>query len=224
VRQAELASELGMAFMVHIADPDTWFATRYADASVYGTKASQYESFERMLDRFEQPWIAAHMGGWPENLVFLSGLLKRHDNLYLDTSATKWMVRALSGHAREDVVNFFQRWHKRIVFGSDIVTMDDHLQAQSGPGVTGKSEQASSESQAFDLYASRYWALRVLFETTYEGESPIVDPDLAMVEPELYDEKAGAAMQGMGLDDQILSHIYRQSACNLLEAWWDTSA
>ena len=39
----EAAHDLGMAFMVHIADPDTWFQTKYADASKYGTKAQQYE-------------------------------------------------------------------------------------------------------------------------------------------------------------------------------------
>ncbi|MFI4883074.1 MAG: hypothetical protein ACIAQU_10875, partial [Phycisphaerales bacterium JB064] len=35
----ELASEavsLGYMFQAHIADPDTWFATKYADASKYG--------------------------------------------------------------------------------------------------------------------------------------------------------------------------------------------
>ena len=93
VRVAELAQSLGMMFMTHVGHPDTWFSTKYADASVYGTKSQQYVAFERMLDRFSSPWIAAHMGGWPENLGFLSGLLSRHDNLYLDTSATKWMVR-----------------------------------------------------------------------------------------------------------------------------------
>ncbi|HRI41291.1 MAG TPA: hypothetical protein PLW54_06390, partial [Bacteroidia bacterium] len=81
--------------MVHIADPDTWFATRYSDARRYGTKREQYQGLERMLDRFTNPWIAAHMGGWPEDLGFLDGMLARHPNLHIDTSATKWVVRAL---------------------------------------------------------------------------------------------------------------------------------
>src|SRR5690606_7275944 len=94
MKAAELAASLGMMFMVHIADPDTWFATKYADAARYGTKRDQYAPLERMLERFSgSRWIAAHMGGWPEDLEFLDGLLARHANLHLDTSATKWMVR-----------------------------------------------------------------------------------------------------------------------------------
>ncbi|MEE2906349.1 MAG: hypothetical protein VX527_00805, partial [Planctomycetota bacterium] len=87
------AAELGMMFMTHVADPDTWFQSRYSDSDRYGTKPAQYEPLERLLEIYEQPWIAAHMGGWPENLDMLNGLLERHDNLYLDTSATTWMIR-----------------------------------------------------------------------------------------------------------------------------------
>ncbi len=58
---------------------------------------------------FLSPFIAAHLGGWPENLNFLDGLLSRHDNLYLDTSATKWMVRTLSQQEPKDVLAFFDR-------------------------------------------------------------------------------------------------------------------
>ena len=74
-RQMERTCELGMGIMTHIGDPDTWFATHYADASVYGDKASQYESFERAMEQFDVPWLAAHFGGWPEDLGFLDGLL-----------------------------------------------------------------------------------------------------------------------------------------------------
>jgi hypothetical protein len=33
----EVACELGMSIMVHIADPDTWFQTMYKDSNRYGT-------------------------------------------------------------------------------------------------------------------------------------------------------------------------------------------
>ena len=115
----EAASALGMIFMTHVADPDTWFASKYADASVYGTKARQYEPLEALLDRFTQPWIAAHMGGWPEDLEFLTGLLTRHDNLYLDSSAAKWMLRELSKQPRKSLASFLHRFRGRILFGSD---------------------------------------------------------------------------------------------------------
>src|SRR5690606_2759016 len=119
-RQMDLAASLGMAFMAHIADPDTWFATKYADASLYGTKRAQYDALERLAEEYPTPWLLAHMGGSPEDLSFLDGLLTRHPNLYLDTSATKWMVRELSKHETSDLAAFFERHAGRVLFGSDI--------------------------------------------------------------------------------------------------------
>ncbi|MCZ6851158.1 MAG: amidohydrolase family protein [Planctomycetota bacterium] len=210
-----VAHDLGMIFMVHVADPDTWFAAKYADASLYGTKAQQYEPLEELLDRFSQPWIAAHMGGWPENLDFLSGLLQRHDNLYLDTSAAKWMLRELSRHTPEDLAAFLTRFNGRILFGSDILTSDEHL----ARGETQREvlARAGSPEEAFDLYASRYWALRSLFETDYHGPSPIADPDLAMTQPDRYSEMDAPVLAGKALADDLLRSLYHDAAHELLE-------
>ena len=218
VAAMERACELGMMFMAHIADPDTWFQTKYADASVYGSKEDQYEPFERMLDRFPVPWIGAHMGGWPEDLDFLDGLLDRHSNLYLDTSACKWMVRELSKHPRERFVTFLERHRGRILFGSDIVTMDEHL-APASDDVMEMQRKASSPAGAFDLYASRYWALRTLWETEYDGESPIADPDLALVSPDSFDEMDAPPLRGQSVPADLLRSIYHDAAHTLLEPY-----
>lgn len=215
IEAMEAASELGMIFMTHVADPDTWFASKYADASLYGTKIQQYEPLERLLDRFDQPWIAAHMGGWPENLEFLAGLLDRHDNLYLDSSATKWMVRELSRHGRDKLLAFLTRFKGRILFGSDIVTADEHLQ-QTDDSKMEFMTRASSRQEAFDLYAGRYWVLRTLFETDYQGPSPIADPDLAMVEPDRYSETDSPHLAGKSLPREVLRSLYRDAARELL--------
>lgn len=217
----QMAHELGMVFMVHVADPDTWFATRYADASTYGTKGQQYEPFERLLDEFDQPWIAAHLGGWPEDLAFLSGLLERHPNLWLDTSATKWMVRELSRHSRADLVGFLRRFAGRILFGSDVLTEDAHL-APSDDG-NEMLAKAGSPKEAFDLYAGRYWALRTLFETSYEGESPIADPDLAMVDPDRYGDLDAPLLVGKSLPTDVLRALYHDAAHDLLEPVYRTA-
>lgn len=240
VKQVELAQKLGMGVMVHIADPDTWFATKYADASMYGSKRSYYRGLEVMLARFRDvPWVAAHMGGYAEDLDFLDGLLERHPNLSLDTSATKWVVRELSRHPRERVIAFFTRWQGRIFFGSDVVTIDEHLAPKAAPPpapVTAPSEPATpsfhaegvkkptattshpmadladSPESAFELYASRYLALRLIFETKYEGESPIADPDLHMVDPQKHDGMSAPMLQGLGLPAEMLKVLYRDAA------------
>jgi len=218
-RAAELAQELGMMFMTHVADPDTWFATKYSDSARYGTKLDQYEPLERMLDRFTVPWIAAHMGGWPEDLEFLDGLLSRHANLHLDTSATKWMIRELSKHSREDLLGFLRRWKGRILFGSDIVTIDHHL-AVSDPELKAYgAQQASSPEQAYQLYASRYWTLRTFWETDYEGQSAIADPDLAMVDPQRHDEMSAPVLRAIAADRDLLESLYAGAARELVQRW-----
>ena len=216
VAAMELASSLGMSLMVHIADPDTWFQTRYSDAARYGTKSAQYLPLERLLDRFSAPWLAAHMGGWPEDLHFLAGILDRHPNLFLDTSATKWIVREISKHPRGAVHAFLERFRGRILFGSDIVTTDEHMSA--GDAKSEMAAKASRPDDAFDLYASRYWALRTLWESDFDGESPIADPDLAMVDPKQFTALDAPRMQGKHLSPSLLKSLYVEAAENFNSA------
>lgn len=223
-RQMDRAAELGMMFMAHIADPDTWFATKYADAAFYGTKASHYEPVERLAEIYTVPWILAHMGGWPEDLSFLSGLLDRHANIHLDTSATKWMVRELGKHPRDELLRFITRYKNRLLFGSDIVTLDDHLSDAKTSTFAGgeKGRQASSYDEAFDLYASRYYALRTLWETDHNGPAPFADGDLKMVDPEHYTERSAATLIGQRLPPDLLRALYHDNAAKLVHKWFET--
>lgn len=218
LRIAERAKALGMALMVHVADPDTWFATMYADGSRYGTKRSQYDSLSRLLEQTGMPCLGAHMAGWPEDLGFLREFLHRHPRLVIDTSATKWMVRELSKHPRDGLLAFLTEFEGRVLFGSDIVTSDEHL-AVSDSAAFGAG-LASSEREAFDLYASRYWALRVMFETDYEGESPIADPDLAMVDPARHDAMSAPGLVGRSLGAGMLRTLYRGAVAGSLDRWY----
>ncbi len=220
LRIAEKAKSLGMMLMVHCADPDTWFQTKYADASVYGTKEEQYASLERLLEKTGMPCLAAHMGGWPENLEFIGGLLDRHPGLILDTSATKWMIRELSKHEPGAFTAFLDRYAGRILFGSDIVTSDDHLVSGDAGNPAFGSQLAGSEREAFELYASRYWALRMMYETGYRGESNIADPDLMMVDPSRHEDLSAPALRGHGLDVGRLRTLYRGACEGTLDRWY----
>lgn len=226
IKHAELAQKLGMMFMVHIADPDTWFATKYSDAQVYGAKRDHYRGLEVMMDRFPGPWLLAHMGGYAEDLEFLDGLLERHANAYLDTSATKWVVRELSVHPPERVVRFFTRWRGRILFGSDIVTTEEHLTPKQPPKPGERAhpmaDLASNPVEAAELYASRYFTLRTMFETTYRGESPIADPDLAMVDPATHHAMSAPTLNGLALPRELLIELYSGAAARLLATFGGT--
>ena len=195
----KLAYDVGYrVFMTHVGDPDTWFATTYADASRYGTKLEQYKPLEAALDEYpDVTWIGAHMGGYPEDLDWLQGMLDRHPNYVVDTSACKWQIRELSVHPGR-----FRRFCAdnpgRVLFGSDIVANEN-----------------MNDSIGFDLFASRYWALRTLLETDYDGPSPIVDPDFHKVDPDA-PEASTAHLRGASLPAELLPGIYHRNTERVL--------
>lgn len=214
-RGMQLAYDLGYrVFMTHVADPDTWFQTAYADASKYGTKLDQYKPLEELLDQYHDvTWIGAHMGGYPEDLDWLHDFLQRHPNYILDCSATKWQVRELSRDPQR-FAQFVEANPGRILFGSDIVAWptntDPPQQDADNPDIP-----VDQPDHGFDLYASRYWALRTMLETDYAGPSPIVDPDLHKVDPSV-DPKATARLCGASLNAAQLKDIYHDAAAAVL--------
>ena len=203
----QFAYDLGYrVFMTHVADPDTWFQTAYADASFYGSKLDQYKPLEALLDQYHDvTWIGAHMGGNPEDLDWLHDFLQRHPNYVVDCSATKWQIRELSKHPRR-FAQFIEANPGRVLFGSDIVAW---------PTNTDPDPEHPDADHGFNLYASRYWALRTLLETDYQGPSPIVDPDLHKVDPSV-DPKSTAPLHGAALPTTLLKDIYHDAAVAVL--------
>jgi hypothetical protein len=198
----QLAYDLGYRiFMTHVGDPDTWFQTVYTDADRYGTKLQQFEPLETLLEQYRDvTWIGAHMGGYPEDLDWLQAFLDRHPNYVVDTSACKWQVRELSKHPRK-FAEFCRNNPGRVLFGTDIVANEN-----------------MNNSIGFDLFASRFWALRTLIETNYDGPSPIVDPDLHKVDPTV-PEDATPPLRGAGIDvEELLESIYYKAADSVIKS------
>jgi hypothetical protein len=177
----------GMIIMSHVGDPDTWYHGKYSDAKTYGTRDEHYRIWEDVMASISpHPWLGAHLGGNPEDLPRLQSLLDRFPSLYLDCSATRWMVREIS--ARRDAArDFLIRNQDRIIFGSDQVSGDD---------------------RGFDFLASRWWCHRKLWETAYIGPSPILDPDLH--------EDNQPTLRGLALPDVVLQKLYHDNGVRLL--------
>jgi predicted TIM-barrel fold metal-dependent hydrolase len=192
IEAAKRARAAGVrTIMVHVADPDTWFRTVYADAAKFGTKAEHYVGFERMVQMFpDLTWIGAHMGGDVEHPDHLEALLEKYPNLYFDTSATKWQVREAS-RRRDAVRQLMTRYPDRFFWGSDLVTRH-HLPPEH--------------------YVSRYWCQRTLWESAWEGPSPIADPDYV---PES-GEPPVEWLRGVNLPDEVLRKVYLGNAERLL--------
>lgn len=152
----EEISKQKLGVLVHVADPDRWFQRVYTDVAKYGTKADQYEQLENRLKAHRDiPILVAHMGGDPENLDHVGELLLRHPNLYIDTSATRWIVREL-GKQPERAREFFRQYKERILFGTDQVAI------------------ASPEPYR---YTSRYWIHSLFWESDIVVPLAIDDPD-----------------------------------------------
>lgn len=179
-------------FMVHVGDPDAWFRTMYTDTAKFGTKPDQYVGLRRMLELFpEATWIGAHMGGDVEHPDHLQELIERYPHFYLDTSATKWQVREVSPR-RDAVRALVCRYPERFLFGSDLVTRH---------GLTREH------------YVSRYWCQRTLWESRWEGPSPIADPD-----HKAEDGATTPQLRGVGLPPDVLELVYHRNAARLLGA------
>jgi len=202
---AQHAYGLGYHFMTHVGDPKAWFYGKgvYADGS-YGTFESQFVPLERMLERYpDRIHLGAHMGGSLEALELLARRLEKYPHYVIDMSATKWMVRAVAEQSAAAVRDFFVAFQDRIIYGSDLVVGDKF---------------------DWDHYASRYWALQMMWETGYRGESPIEDPDGGQgFEPGRGRFDAGKAdgvprLMGVELPAEVLVKIYRGNA----ERWLPT--
>jgi predicted TIM-barrel fold metal-dependent hydrolase len=176
-----------MILMSHVGDPDLWYQNKYTEHAKYGIRQLHYEIWEGQLrEHRDRVWIGAHFGGNPENPGRLQQLLDTYPNLYLDMSATRWMVREVSIR-RDAMRDFVIRNQDRLLWGSD---------------------QVSGDNRDFDFLASRLWCHRKLWETAHIGPSPIVDPDL--------DEYHQPILRGLALPDEVLQKIYHDNTVRVL--------
>ena len=165
--------------LVHVADPDIWFERVYGDVKRYRTKLQNYEQLENRLRRSPGLKVqAAHLGGDPEHLDHLRAMLLRHETLYFDLSATKWLARELSRKPEESRA-FIIEHADRLLWGSDLVV--------------GRYSDMNAEH-----YASRYYVHRHLWEGRGEMLSPIEDSDAP----------GPVTVHGLDLPLDVLTKIY----------------
>lgn len=179
---------LRLAILIHVADPDYWFAHRINDLEEHGAKPEHYLQLTRRLEEYpEIVWQVAHFAGHPEDPDHLDSLLDRYANLYLDSSATKWVAREFSRHgvAARD---FLIRRADRILFGTDLVANPEREKE-------GKREH----------YASRFYVHQLMWEDAGEFASPIEDED----------SDSPPRFFGLELPASVLRQLYWTNAARL---------
>ncbi len=184
----ERVQKLRLAILIHVADPDFWFTQKYNDVAKYGSKADQYLQLTHRLEQFPEVIVqGAHFGGDPEHLDHLADMLQRYPNLYLDSSATKWVSREFSKHGPA-ARDFLTQFADRILFGTDLVANPEREKE-------GKREH----------YATRFYVHQIMWERSGVFDSPIEDED--SVETPRF--------RGLALPESVLAKFYWENAARL---------
>lgn len=171
----------GIPFILHLSDPDTYYATRYTDRKYYTSKERDLKELEGVLQRHSSMKLQlAHFAAQPEihRLDNLARWFDTYPNFNIDTSSARWLSRELSKDPKR-ARDFFIKYQDRILFGTDCVSW--------GPDR--------------EYYRGRYLALRLLFET--EGVNmplPFTDSDTV--------NSGGTFINGLNLPDTVLQKIY----------------
>lgn len=177
--------------LVHIGDPDTYFATRYSDSRIYGTKEEHIQEFENRLKR--SPAVrfqAAHFAAQPEpeRIENLGRVFNQYPNLCVDLSSARWMCRELGRNPRQSR-DFLIKYSDRILFATDCV---------------------ASNSRAEDpmYYEGRHASLRLMLESGVKKEPlPFMDTDTI--------DSGGTFINGLNLPQLVLKRIYQDNALRL---------
>jgi predicted TIM-barrel fold metal-dependent hydrolase len=171
----------GIPLIIHVGDPDTYYANQYKDSGKYGTKDEHLRQLEDVLSRHSKlRFQIPHFAAQPEiqRLPELTRWMEMFPNFVVDTSSSRWMARELSkdtGKTRE----FMLKYSDRILFGTD----------------------CTSNQKDHDYFSGRYVAQRILWETR-ELSTPLPFPDADTV------DTGGTVINGLDLPLSILKKLY----------------
>ena len=174
--------------LIHVADPDTYFALQYQDSEKYGTKEENLQQLETVLSRYpKMTFQIPHFGAQPEvhRLKNLARWLDTFPNVVLDTASSRWMARELSRDVKK-VREFMLKYSDRVLFGTDIFSSD----------------------KAYDYYSGRYNAQRILWETD-NRDVPLPFPDADTK------DSGGTYINGLDLSLSVLRKLYWDNAIRI---------
>ncbi len=192
----KLANE-GFPLLLHMADPDTYYATTYANSEVYGTKEEHLNELEKLIQNFpDLQFQLAHFAAQPEihRLPHLAEWFDKYENIVIDTASSRWMARELSKNpdvARE----FLIRYSDRILFGTD---------------ATLNSSPTEDNHSELSPYNARLVAQRILWETN-EQRTPLPFPDRDTA------ATGGTFINGLDLPTRVLTNLYWKNGQRLYD-------
>ena len=178
----------GIPLIIHVGDPDTYYASQYKDSEKYGTKDEHLQQLEKVLSRYPKlKFQVAHLGAQPEisRLSNLSRWMDKHPNTVFDTASSRWMARELSKDPQK-AREFMLKYSDRILFGTD----------------------CSSNQSDRDYFSGRYISQRILWESDERG-TPLPFPDADTK------DTGGTFINGLDLPLSVLEKLYWENAKRL---------
>jgi predicted TIM-barrel fold metal-dependent hydrolase len=199
------AGELGVPVLIHTADPVAFFQPldekneRWDELQAHPDWHFWRRGFPdhdtllkqrtQVIERHpDTTFIGAHLGNYPENLVYVDGCLERHANFHVDTSAR---IGEIGRHPSKETRAFFLKYQDRVLFGTDLVL----------------GFPAVEEGKSVDLlrYRERYAANWRFFET---NERQIEYPG--------YPIQGRWKVDAIGLPHEVLEKLYFRNAQRLI--------
>lgn len=177
--------ENNIPLIIHISDPDTYYANQYMDSEKYGLKEDHLNELEDVLSKHRKLRVQVpHLGAQPEihRLPELSRWLDEYPQIALDTASSRWMARELSKDVKKSR-EFMIKYSDRVLFGTDVFG--------------GRGDR--------DYFSGRYIAQRILWETK-ERNTPLPFPDADTV------NTGGTFINGLDLPQDVLKKLYWENA------------
>ena len=175
----------GIPLIIHMGDPDTYYASQYRDSEKYGTKDEHLRQLEDVLSRHHKLMFQIpHFGSQPEihRLPDLTRWMDKFPNVVVDTASSRWMARELSKDTKK-AREFMLKYSERVLFGTDL----------------------SSSRDDRDYFSGRYVAQRILWETK-ERDTPLPFPDADT------QDTGGTFINGLNLPLSVLDKLYWENA------------
>jgi predicted TIM-barrel fold metal-dependent hydrolase len=130
----DACAELKIPVLIHVADPVAFFQPldntnerfeelcAHPEWHFYGKDLPTFHELiqageELIAENPQTAFIMAHVGWYAENLQWVSGVLDKYTNAYIDISARIAELGRQPYTARK----FFERYQDRIVFGTDVL-------------------------------------------------------------------------------------------------------
>ncbi len=205
----EMAGRLKVPVAIHTGDPKAFWEPvdhhneRYDELVLHprwsfaGDEHPSRETLlaerDRLLERHRgTTFICVHFGNNPEDLDYVEGLLKRHPNVVLDTSAR---LGEIGRHPAERVRSFFITYAERIVFGTDLGLGSSSIML----GSTGKEEPTMADVKPF---YDAHWRF-------FEGSERDIDHPTPI--------QGNWKIDAINLPEEVLYKLYRGNAERLLK-------